>query len=206
MKSLVALLGLAVSLFVSTNADDLVVLVGFFADPRFSVRDIVTGQYAGLATLFVASVAASLLTVAIPSVYLGFLGILPILIGFKKLVELRHHPVNPGDPVRRNRTANYGNMQTVAWVTIGNCGDNIGIYVPSFAVRPGSEIAVIAVVFAAMTGLWCMLAHWMVRQPRLGAPLRRYAHLLAPAILIGLGVVIIYDAGSVAWVLHRWGR
>jgi len=206
MESVIALLGLAITLFVSTNADDLVVLVGFFADPRFSVRDVVVGQYAGLAVLFVVSVAASLLSVVIPGAYLGFMGIFPILIGLKKLVELRHHPLNPDDPVSRSRTANYGNMQTVALVTLGNCGDNIGIYVPSFAVRSGREIAVIAAVFVAMTALWCIVAHWMVRHPRLGAPLRRYAHLLAPVILIGLGIIIIYNAGSVPWLLRRWGR
>jgi cadmium resistance protein CadD (predicted permease) len=206
MESVFALLGLAITLFVSTNADDLVVLVGFFADPRFSVRDIFAGQYTGLAVLFVVSVVVSLLSLVIPSAYLGLLGIFPILIGLKKLVELRHHPFNPDGPVSRSRTANYGNMQTVALVTLGNCGDNIGIYVPSFAVRSGREIAVIAAVFVAMTALWCIVAHWMVRHPRLGGPIRRYAHLLAPVILIGLGIAIIYNAGSVPWLLRRWGR
>jgi cadmium resistance protein CadD (predicted permease) len=206
MESLVALLGLAVTLFVSTNADDLVVLVGFFADHRFSVRDIVAGQYAGLAVLFVVSVAASLLSLVIPSAYLGLLGIFPILIGLKKLVELRHHDGRADLPASRGVGTSYGNIHAVALVTMANGGDNIGIYTPAFAVSSGGQIAVIAAVFVAMTALWCLLAHWMVTHPRLGAPLRRYAHLLAPVILIGLGVAIIYNAGSVPWLLHRWGR
>jgi cadmium resistance protein CadD (predicted permease) len=204
MESLVALLGLAVTLFVSTNADDLVVLVGFFAEHRFSVRDIVAGQYAGLAVLFVVSVAASLLSLVIPSAYLGLLGIFPILIGLKKLVELR--PSRADLPASRGVSTSYGNIHAVALVTMANGGDNIGIYTPAFAVSSGGQIAGIAAVFVAMTALWCLLAHWMVTHPRLGAPIRRYAHVFAPVILIGLGVAIIYNAGSVPWLLHRWGR
>jgi cadmium resistance protein CadD (predicted permease) len=206
MESLVALLGLAVTLFVSTNADDLVVLVGFFADRRLSVRDIVAGQYAGLAVLFVVSVAASLLSLVIPSAYLGLLGIFPILIGLKKLVELRHHDGASDLPASRGVSTSYGNVHGVALVTMANGGDNIGIYTPAFAVSSGGQIAVIAVVFVAMTALWCLLAHWMVTHPRLGAPIRRYAHVFAPVILIGLGITIIYNAGSVPWLLRRWGR
>jgi hypothetical protein len=40
MQSLVALLGLAIALFASTNVDDLFVLLGFFSDPKLRTRDI----------------------------------------------------------------------------------------------------------------------------------------------------------------------
>jgi cadmium resistance protein CadD (predicted permease) len=58
----------------------------------------------------------------------------------------------------------------MALVTMANGGDNLGIYIPAFAVHSGHEIAVIAVVFAAMTALWCVSTHWMVNHPQLGAP------------------------------------
>ncbi len=83
MESSFALLGLAIALFASTNVDDVFVLVGFFADPKFHARDIVIGQYAGITALFGVSVVASLLSLVIPRAYLGLLGIAPILIGAK---------------------------------------------------------------------------------------------------------------------------
>ena len=61
MESSFALLGLAIALFASTNVDDVFVLVGFFADPKFRARDIVIGQYTGITALFGVSVVASLL-------------------------------------------------------------------------------------------------------------------------------------------------
>jgi cadmium resistance protein CadD (predicted permease) len=189
-------LALAITLFGSTNVDDLIVLIAFFADRRFRTRDIVAGQYAGLTVLFLVSAAGSLLSLVIPGPYLGLLGIFPILIGIRKLSGLR-----PDDSEPENRSP--GSVAGVALVTIANGGDNIGVYMPAFAVHSGSEIGVIAMAFVAMTALWCMLAHWMVNHPGLGAPLRRYGHILAPLVLIGLGLSIVYNAGGIGWLLRR---
>jgi cadmium resistance protein CadD (predicted permease) len=190
-----ALLALAITLFASTNVDDLVVLIGFFADRRFRVRDIVAGQFAGVAALFLVSAVGSLLSLVISRTYLGLLGILPIVIGIRKLSDLRQDASAP-------ENSGQGSVAGVTLVTIANGGDNIGIYVPAFAVHSGAEIGVIAMVFVAMTALWCMLAHWMVNHRRFGAPLRRYGHIFAPLVLIGLGIVIIYKAGTIGWLLH----
>jgi cadmium resistance protein CadD (predicted permease) len=189
-------LALAVTLFASTNIDDLLVLIGFFADRRFRARDIVAGQFAGVAALFLSSASGSLLSLVIPKAYLGLLGILPIVIGVRKLSDLRQ------DASELDNTR-HGSIAGVALVTIANGGDNLGVYIPAFAVHSGSEIGVIAVVFVAMTALWCMLAHWMVNHRRFGAPLRRYGHIFAPLVLIGLGIVIIYKAGTIGWLLHH---
>jgi cadmium resistance protein CadD (predicted permease) len=193
------LLALAVTLFVSTNIDDLVVLIGFFADRRLRTRHIVAGQYAGLALLFVVSAAASLLSLVIPKAYLGLLGVFPVVIGVRKLIELQNDGPEP-------ENSSHGSIGGVALVTIANGGDNLGVYIPAFAVHSGGEVAVIAMVFVAMTALWCALAHWMVNHRRFGMYFRRYGHILAPLVLIGLGVSIIYNAGSIEWLLHRWGR
>jgi cadmium resistance protein CadD (predicted permease) len=203
MKSLAALLGLAIVLFVSTNVDDLVVLIAFFANSRFRARDVVAGQYAGLAVLFIVSAAGALLSLVIPSAYLGLLGIFPILVGIGKLLELRHDRAE-ASPTKDlvATTGSYGNIASVALVTVANGGDNIAVYIPSFAVHSGSQVAIIAVVFVAMTALLCMLAHWMVSHPRLGAPLRRCGHIFAPLVLIGLGILIIHNAGSIPSLLR----
>ena len=201
MESLLGLLGLAIVLFVSTNVDDLVVLVGFFAHPQFRARDVVAGQYAGLTVLFVVSAAGALLSLVIPNTYLGLLGIFPILIGIRKLLALRHEPVAAG----LRGTGRYGSIAGVALVTIANGGDNIGVYMPSFAVHSARQIVIIAVVFVLMTALWCMFAHWMVNHPRLGAPLRRFGHIIAPIVLIGLGILILHHAGTLAWLFRAKG-
>ena len=204
MESLSTLLGLAVVLFVSTNVDDLVLLIAFFANSSFRPRDVVAGQYVGIAVLFVVSAAGTLLSFVIPQAYLGLLGFFPILVGARKLLELRHEPSGtaPENALgKANRS--YGNVASVALVAIANGGDNIGVYLPAFAVHSGSQVAIIALVFVAMTALWCLLAHRMASHPRFGAPLRRYAHIFAPLMLIGLGILIIYNARSIPSLLRH---
>ncbi len=112
-------------------------------------------------------------------------------------------PERPQANALGTATGNYGNIASVALVAIANGGDNIGVYLPAFAVHSGSQIAIIALVFVAMTAFWCLLAHRMVSHPRFGAPLRRYAHIFAPLVLIGLGILIIYNAGSIPSMLRR---
>ena len=203
MKSLLALIGIAIVLFTSTNVDDLFVLVGFFADRRFRTRDTVLGQYVGIAALFSASVAASLLSLVIPRAYIGLLGVIPILIGGKKLFELHQPRDRTEETLDHHVDANRGGrVATVALVTLANGGDNIGIYTPSFAIRSAHEIIVVALVFVAMTALWCFVAHTIVNHPKLGSPIRRYGHRVTPVVLVGLGILILHQAGSFGLLLR----
>jgi cadmium resistance protein CadD (predicted permease) len=202
MGSLVALLSFAVVLFVSTNVDDIFMLVGFFADPKFRARDVVIGQYLGIAALVGVSVAASMLSLVISRAYIGLLAIAPISIGVKKLLELYRESDRKEENLEAHfNVGAYRRTAAVALVTMANGGDNIGIYTPSFAIRSSYQIAVIALVFAVMTALWCLFAHSMVSHPKLRAPIRHYGRLVAPVVLIGLGILILYQAGSTRLLL-----
>src|SRR2546422_852193 len=88
MEYLMGLVGLAIGLFATTNIDDVFVLLGFFADPKFNARQIVLGQYIGIAALYGASVVASLIALVVAPPYVGLLGLVPIALGLKKVWEL----------------------------------------------------------------------------------------------------------------------
>jgi cadmium resistance protein CadD (predicted permease) len=206
MESLLATIGIAVVLFVSTNVDDVFVLVGFFADKSYRTRDTVLGQYVGITALFSVSVVASLLSLVIPRSYVGVLGVVPILTGAKKLLELYHQRGGTEESFERQSDADKkGRLMTVALVMMANGGDNIGIYTPAFAIRSTQAIITIAVVFVVMAALWCFVAHAIVNHPKLGSPIRRYAHRVTPFVFIGLGVAILYEAGSLGLLLGRSG-
>jgi cadmium resistance protein CadD (predicted permease) len=86
---LIALVGLAIVVFASTNIDDIFVLLGFFADSHLHGRNVGIGQYLGIAALVGVSIVASLVSLVLAPPLVGLLGVLPILIGVKKLFELR---------------------------------------------------------------------------------------------------------------------
>jgi cadmium resistance protein CadD (predicted permease) len=199
MEHLVGLIGLAIVLFVATNIDDVFVLLGFFADPRFKGRQIVIGQFFGIAALYGASVVASLLSLVIPPAYIGLLGLAPIAIGLKQAWELwKGKPASDeASEGHEKASAGHGNVAAVALVTVANGGDNISIYTPFFATRSGYDIAAIGVLFATMTLLWLGAAHWLTHHRTLGAPIRRYGHRVVPFLLIALGILIVYEAGTI---------
>lgn len=183
-------------MFASTNVDDIFVLIGFLADPRFRTRDVVLGQYLGIGVLTLASLIASLIALVLPPAYIGLLGLFPIGIGLKKLRDLVRGDDGSGEELEGHSAPSRGRMLAVAAVTLANGGDNLGIYTPLFATRTGPETTLLIVVFAIMTGVWCLLAHGLVNHPALGAPIRRYGRRVLPFVLIGLGVLILYEAGT----------
>lgn len=197
MAYVLGLLGVAIVMFASTNVDDIFVLLGFFADPKFRARQIVIGQYLGIATLYAISVIASFLVLVIPAAYIGFLGLAPIYFGLKQLWELWKGIRTENNPEDHERaSAGHGNIAAVALVTVANGGDNISVYTPLFATRSVYEILVIGCVFALLTAIWLGSAHSLVNHRMLGAPIRRHGRRIVPFVLIGLGVLILYEAGT----------
>ena len=179
---------LSTGAFISTNIDDLFLLVGFFSDRSFSRLSIFTGQVLGIASLVLISLAAAFAALAISPARVGLLGVAPLVIGIGKLLRL-------GKIEEEGQPTAVGVLQVTA-MTIVNGGDNIAAYTPIFANQTPQEITATVTIFAALTILWCFAAWWLVRHTALGKPLRRYGLVLLPFILIGLGGLILYRSGA----------
>ncbi len=190
--------GVAVALFASTNVDDVLVLIGFFSDPRYRPRQIVAGQFLGIAALVLASLAGALLSLVVAPAWLGLMGLVPIALGLRRLLPARDEEAEAA-----GGKAPVGHALAVAGVTIANGGDNLGIYTPVFATSPGPRLLLFVAVFALMTGLWLALAHRLVHHPALGTPIRRIGRVATPFVLIGIGVMVLVEAGTVS-SFTRW--
>ena len=139
-----------------------------------------------------------------PEGWIGLLGFVPLSLGIGKLVALRHREPpeaeNAAGQLARGRVGHaagrgrLSQLLAVAGVTIANGGDNLGVYIPLFA-RDLSLVPVYVLVFAAMTGVWCLAAHTLVSSALLGSRIRRYGHIVLPLVLIALGLYIL--SGSI---------
>jgi cadmium resistance protein CadD (predicted permease) len=194
IRSLLALSGSAVLVYASTNVDGLFTMLAFFADRSFRRFEVVLGQYLGAAMLFFVSVAASLGSRLFPADRVGWLGLIPVAIGLKKLVDLRAGS-GTGKEAPPRRTGSAGGILAVALVCVGNGGDNIGAYTPQFALHSAAEIAVMGLVFALMTALWCLIAAWLVDHPALRGPIRTYGDRIVPCLLIAVGFLTLFQGG-----------
>jgi cadmium resistance transport/sequestration family protein len=200
-----------ITAFVATNIDDIIVLLLFFAqvDAKFRRRHIVIGQYLGFTLLVIASLPGFFGGLVVPREWLGLLGLLPIVIGLKQLINREKdvaqvQTVNsdferssPSNPIEAFLT-HILNPQTykVAAVTVANGGDNISIYIPLFAGNNLIRLGVILAVFFLMVGVWCAIAYRLTRQPTLAQVLSRYGKAIVPFVLIGLGLLILYERGT----------
>src|SRR5262249_7609198 len=151
--------------------------------------DVTAGQLAGMAVLYGASVAASLVSTAIMPEHVAWLGLLPIAIGIKELVEqLRgpddDEPTDVSSAGSRDSSKTFSRVFTVAAVPVANGGDNVGVYIPVFAVRSAVDVALIGVMFAALTVALCLAGHWLVNRSAFSANLRKHAGRSVPFVLI----------------------
>jgi cadmium resistance transport/sequestration family protein len=197
--------------FVATNIDDIIILLLFFSqvDANLRRQHIVFGQYLGFTFLIVASLPGYFGGLIVPREWIGFLGLLPIAIGIKQLMnrEKDTTQVQTVNSDIENASASNPiasflfsilNPQTykVAAVTVANGGDNISIYIPLFAGSKLASLAVTLAVFFFMVGVWCAIAYLLTRQPTIAYVLTRYGDRVVPFVLIGLGVLIMYERGT----------
>jgi cadmium resistance protein CadD (predicted permease) len=75
--------GVVTAAFLSTNIDDLIILMVFFATPRFPDSQIILGQYIGMGSLISVSLLGSLIALVVPRNLIGLIGLFPITIGIK---------------------------------------------------------------------------------------------------------------------------
>jgi len=196
-----SLLGQAAGMFAVTNIDDLLLLAVYFgqvAGHRAAAWRIVLGQYAGFLAILVASVLGALGAGLLPEAVIPYLGLLPLLLGIRagwRVWRERHDPDGdrPGEPAG---PAGPGIWQ-VAAVTFANGGDNIGVYVPVFAVAGAGGMAVYATVFLIGVAVWCAAGWLLATRPLIARALSRWGHLVLPVVLIAIGLVILIEGGAV---------
>jgi cadmium resistance protein CadD (predicted permease) len=195
MVDIIGLIAIGVAAFVATNIDDIFVLMIFFSSLAYSIRQIVLGQYIGIGLLIAISGIGSLIAFVVPTYVMGLMGIVPIAIGIKHLVEVRRKD-NPSRQVVQDKM-NKSDLSflSVAAVTFSNGGDNIGVYIPLFSKYITiSEIFALTTVFIAMTAVWCIAAYYFVNHPLIASRIRHTGNIILPFVLIGLGIYVLTDS------------
>lgn len=134
------------------------------------------------------------LTVALPSGYIGLLGLMPLAMGARQLWRAA-----PGVAIeRRGGSGTCANIAFVALAAMANGADNIGAYVPLFSIMNGAELHITIALFWLLTAGWCAAAYGLVHHSMLGAPLRRYGPRSLPWVLMALGTYVLFHTKALA--------
>jgi cadmium resistance protein CadD (predicted permease) len=193
MLDILGLVAIGVAAFAATNIDDIFVLMIFFSSLTYPVRQVVLGQYIGIGLLIAISALGSLIALVVPTYIIGLMGVIPIAIGIKNLIEIRKKDKSLSRQVvqdKKNRSSL--SFLSVAAVTFSNGGDNIGVYVPLFSkYNSVTQITTLTAVFVAMTAVWCITSYYFVNHPLVASRIRHVGNIILPFVLIGLGIYIL---------------
>jgi len=201
-----ATLGTACSTFAITNIDDLFVLATFFAEAAsspttsLSPLKITLGQYLGFTVIVLISMIGYGLSFALSSEPIGFLGLLPILLGVWKLLDLLFD--DDGEE-EEGKLRGLKSILKVASITLMNGGDNIGTYIPLFSQARGEEIAVYVVVYYILLGIWCFVAWLIMGQKHVLRLVEKYMAWVIPFLYVGLGIYITVKSRAFPWAVEK---
>ena len=192
-----SLFGIGVAAFIASNIDDTFILILLFSSFSFQTRDIFIGQFMGIGVLIMISALGSLIALVLPPFFIALMGIIPIVIGTKRLVE--HHETHEitakNKTFQDNKSRGFIPFFTVSAITISNGGDDIGVFRPLFAkYNTVSEVTTLVTIFMTMTLVWCILTYYFVNHPLIATHIQRIGNIMTPFVLIGLGLYILTDA------------
>ena len=180
---------ISLTAFAGTNIDDLLINTFLFADSKTpsDACSLTAGKYLGMGTLTAISILSALGLQLLKFQYLSLLGVVPILLGIRSIIETLRGTNGDASPQNRSHTL-WIHMMIV---TIANGADNLGVYIPLFTGFSAWQMAATVCVFALMTGLSCLLAAKLSRTALLRNFLNRYRSVIVPAVYILLGLYIL---------------
>ena len=180
--------------FIATTMDDLFLDMLFFAQAttRKQVQSIFAGKYVGIGILVVLSCLGAYGLQFVPEQYIGFLGLIPIVIGIKEGLENFKKEFENSE--EEQPKLSQGFLWSVVLVTISSGADNIGVYIPLFANYTIMQMIVVIITFSIMVACWCFLGKTLSSLPYLRKFLLKYKQIIIPIVLICLGIYIILEA------------
>ena len=189
----------AVGLFLATNIDDIVILSLFFGRGQGqpgTTRRILAGQYLGFLGILGAAVAAAFgAQVLLPEAILPYFGLIPLGLGLWAAWQAWKNRGEDDDDEAQLEGKRVS-VWTVAAVTFANGGDNLGVYVPVFVSVSWGAVLAYCIVFLVLVAVLVFLAKWISSRKPIAEALERWEHILFPAVLIGLGLVILVSGGA----------
>lgn len=189
----------AIGLFIATNIDDVVILSLFFARGQGqpgTTRRILVGQYLGfLGILGAAAAAAFGAQILLPEAILPYFGLIPLGLGLWAAWQAWRNRGEDDDDEAQLEGKRVS-IWAVAAVTFANGGDNLGVYVPVFVSVSWGAVLAYCIVFLALVAVLVFLAKWISSRKPIAEALERWEDILFPAVLIGLGIVILVSGGA----------
>lgn len=182
---------ISIASYIGTNIDDMIINIFFFSLVHESKagRKIIYGKYLGITILVLLSFIGSMGLKWIPMEYVRFLGIVPIALGVKEFIDTEDEEPQENYGIQDHKSINL--LWKVAFVTIANGADNIGVYTPLFTGFQGIQYMIFILIFVILTGIWCWIGYRASKTSLFEDTVGKYKKVIVPLTYILLGVYIL---------------
>lgn len=188
-------LGLIAASFTATNFDNLALLVSWLLAKEHSARQVLIGHLLGMTALLVIAIAFGAGAEQLPLEYVGFLGVIPILMGVRGLYVVARRPSDEAGEGGRIERRSAGAL-AIAATQVANGVDSILVLGPLLADSERGADLVMITGFSAMVLIWFGLARLLEARAARLRILERYGEWLAPVVLIAVGLYILDNTAT----------
>ena len=182
----ITVLGLVSMSFVATNIDNLALLVGWLVSKQVEASRIFAGYMAGMFILLLLSIIISFISFVLPLSYLGFFGVIPLLLGIFMLLRLVR-----GGEESDGEDGVKGAFVAIALTQVANGVDTVLVFAP-LLVDSRTEIDyIIALVFTVVAVMWFWFAQFLSHHASRLEVITRVGQWIAPVVMIVVGLYIL---------------
>jgi cadmium resistance protein CadD (predicted permease) len=178
--------------FAATNMDNLAILVGWMLSGQVARSHIAAGYALSIATVILVSAIFGLSSKIIPVQWIGWLGIVPMLLGVYALAG----QFRGAEDQRVPDVAGHAAMFGVAATLVANSVDTIIVFAPLLVDTRDDIDPQLIGGFAVMGLAWYVLAAIMSRTAAKMDIVTRVAGWIAPLIMIAVGFYILSNTAT----------
>jgi cadmium resistance protein CadD (predicted permease) len=199
MEDALAIAGVALTAFVSTNMDNLVLLTALLGQRGQRAAAVLVGYVASIAIIAACGLVAARAADAIPLRVIGYLGFVPLAMGVHRLSGALRSATAIAEAPGVPSTLGVGG---VAVLTLSNGADTLAVLLPLFAETPEPLTIVLAATLVVAALIWFVLATRIAGHSWVRARVAKVERLLVPLLLIAVGLYILLDSPTDTAIEH----
>ena len=202
---LASAIALGVAGFLATSGDNLVILLGLYGSRTYRSRDVLVGYVGAIGLVVVAARLFAVVAHQAPPGIVGYLGVIPLGLGVKQLIELARTRGPTAERAYRPAPARAG-AQAVALITLASSADSLATFAAIFAdTRPPLGLIVLATTVGCAV-VFAIGSRKLVHNTGIGRQISGVAPYVMPFLLIAIGLFILADTPTdvLGLVPARW--
>ena len=191
------LVGLAISCFVATNLDNLLLLVVLQGANPGRRRAVLLGYLSAVLLVILVSGIGVMIGEVLDAGLVGFLGIVPLLLGCRMLYVAWLRERDPEEGVDAVADHSFAGLWAgTTGLMMGNSGDSIAVLLPLLAESGRSGELTVVISYLVCGLLWAWLAALVSGQRSLARRIERRGEKIVPWVMIGVGIYILLDTAT----------